>query len=309
MESLAIISVLCSTLCFETISAVTVRPKLWNDVLVMNRDIGLGQSKDAGTDRDLHQWWDEFRELKQLFESQFDELICTAPEELEEIHAEMVHLHEKMKLAWDLKQDQLQEIKVIIYAVNYTDTGLANGGGANTGDELVDASCEDIADYVENANKTAWEEKEELIEHGEEIEDFDFKMDTHPCPCVWGQWEEWPTCSTTCEAGKTVRERPVLKEAINNGTECEGPSLEEEVCNEDVCCPVDCVWGEWEQWQDCPSGCAQTKLRTRDVVIPESCNGNECQGHDFEEMACSREAELAVLVADLENAVETECQA
>jgi len=308
MASLTIISVLCLTFCLDTIFAVS-RPQLWDDVLALNRDIELGQSKDAGTDRDLHQWWDEFRELKELFESHFDDLICTAPEELEDIHNELVRLHEKMKLAWDLKQEQLSEIKVILYAVNYTDTGLANGGGANTGDELVDANCEDIADYVENANKTAWEEKEELVEHEEEIEDFDFKMETHPCPCVWGEWGEWPTCSTTCEAGKTVRERPVEKEAINNGTECEGDSLEEAVCNDDVCCPVDCVWGEWSDWQDCPSGCEpQEKLRTRRVDIPDSCNGQVCEGHDFEEMPCSREAELAVKVADLQSALE-ECQA
>jgi len=308
MEGLATIFVFCWTLCFGIISAVMVKPQAWNDVLVLNRDIELGLSKDAGTNRDLHQWWDEFRELKELFESQFDDLICTAPEELKEIHDEIVLLHEKMELAWDLKQEQLQEIKEILYAVNYTDTGLVNGRGADTGDELVDASCEDIADYVMNANLTAWEEKDDLMENAEAIEDMEYKMNTHPCPCIWGEWEEWPACSTTCEAGKTVRERPIEKEAINNGTECLGDSVEEEVCNDDVCCPVDCVWGEWEQWQDCPSGCAQSKLRIRHVIVPAFCNGNECQGHDFEEMACSREAELAVKVADLKIAVEETCQ-
>merc|ERR1712111_28752 len=97
----------------------------------------------------------------------------------------------------------------------------------------------------------------------------DFRLDTHPCPCVWGEWGEWPSCSTTCAAGTTVRQRTVAKAAINNGTECEGDSLDEAVCNEDVCCPVDCVWGEWEEWQACP-----------------------------------REAELAAKVANLENILE-----
>jgi len=304
MTTLTILFVLRLMLCFAASSADS-RPQLWNDVLALNRDIELGQSKDAATDRDLHQWWDEFRELKDLFESHFDDLICTAPEELEDIHDELVHLHEEMKLAWDLKQEQLSEIKVILYAVNYTDTGLAN-----TGDGLVDANCDDIADYVRNANKTAWKEMEELVEHEEEIADFDFKMETHPCPCVWGEWGEWPSCSTTCEAGKTVRERPVEIEAKNNGTDCdEGDGVEEKVCNEDVCCPVDCVWGEWEEWQQCPSGCEpQEKIRTRIVVTQASCNGNECEGHDFEEMPCSREAELSVKIADLQSDL-AECQA
>merc|ERR1712029_699617 len=65
------------------------------------------------------------------------------------------------------------------------------------------------------------------------------------------------------------------------------------------------VWGEWEEWQACPSGCEpQQKLRTRRVLIAAFCNGNECEGHDFEEMVCSREAELAAKVANLENILE-----
>jgi len=304
MEFLAVITLFCWTLCLHTISAAVSRPQLWDDVLAMNRNIELGQSKDAETTRDLHQWWEEFREQKQLFESLFDEKICTAPEELQAIHEKMKNLYEKMKIAWELKQEQLTEIKTIIYHVNYTDTGIADG----TGDESVDDACEDMIDYVENTNKTAFEEKEELDEHKEEIDDFTFKMDTHPCPCVWGEWEEWSSCTTTCEAGKTVRERPIAKAAVNNGTECEGESLEEESCNEDVCCPVDCVWEEWADWQDCPSGCGKEKLRTRRELIPATCNGKVCQGPDFEEMPCSRESELEAIVSKLEKDLD-QCQA
>jgi len=306
MEALTIISVICWTLCFDTISAVS-RPQLWNDVLVINRDIGLSQTKDAETNRNLHLWWDEFRAQQALWDSQFDEKICTVPEELEELHAEMVHLHGKMQVAWDLKQEQLMEIKAILYHINYADTGLANVRSL-TGDELVDSSCEDIADYVENANLTAMDEKDKLLQNNQEIEDMGHKMDTHPCPCVWDEWGEWTTCTTTCEAGTTVRERPVKKEAINNGTECHGDSLETDICNDEVCCPVDCVWREWGEWQNCPSGCGAQKLRTRTVLIPAFCNGDECEGPDFEEMPCSREAELAAKAAELEHALE-ECQA
>jgi len=312
MEGIVIISILCLTIGFDTISAESdtisteSRPQLWNDVLTMNREIQLGQSKDAGTDRDLHQWWDEFRQQKALFESLFDEKICPAPEELALILGEMVTLHDKIEIAWDLKQEQLSEIKDILYHINYVDTGLAHNKKP-TGDELVDGSCEDMADYVEHANKTAWEEKEELNEQKEDLEDMDFRMDTHPCPCVWDEWGEWTTCTTTCEAGSTIRERPILKAAINDGLECQGDSLEEAVCNEDVCCPIDCVWGEWADWQSCPSGCEpQVKLRTRTVLVEAFCNGNECEGHDFEEMTCSREAELAAKVADLEHSLD-EC--
>merc|ERR1711974_548026 len=113
----------------------------------------------------------EFQEQKELFDSVFDEKICTVPEELEAMHAEMASLHEKMQIAWDLKQEQLTEIKDILYHINYIDTGLSHNKKP-TGDDLVDSSCEDIAAYVEKANKTAWEEKEDLIENQEEIEDW-----------------------------------------------------------------------------------------------------------------------------------------
>ena len=62
----------------------------------MNRNIELGQSKDAETNRDLHQWWEEFRQQKKLFESLFEEKICTAPEELQAIHDEMHSLYDKV---------------------------------------------------------------------------------------------------------------------------------------------------------------------------------------------------------------------
>merc|ERR1719334_690203 len=93
-------------------------------------------------------------------------------------------------------------------------------------------------------------------------------MNTTPCPCVWGNWSEWSGCSITCEAGKSHRGRAIAKAAINDGKDCEGPASEEKICNQDVCCPVDCVWNTWEDWPACPSGCPiggglQKKTRTR----------------------------------------------
>ena len=138
-----------------------------------------------------------------------------------------------MQIAWDLKQEQLTEIKTIIYHVNYTNTGIANGNG--TGDQSVDDACEDMIDYVENTNKTAFEEKEELDEHKEEIDDFTFKLDTHPCPCVWGEWSNWGLCSATCGGGVSNRNREVEKEAVNGGDQCEGSTDDEEACHQEPC--------------------------------------------------------------------------
>ena len=56
---------------------------------------------------------------------------------------------------------------------------------------------------------------------------------------------------------------------------------------------VDCKWGEWEAWGDCPSGCDQEKTRVRQMIVEASCNGIECDGNDYEKKLCSREEELA----------------
>ena len=49
----------------------------------------MGKLKNEAADRDINQYWAEFQRQKTLFESEFDDLICTKPEELREIHHEM----------------------------------------------------------------------------------------------------------------------------------------------------------------------------------------------------------------------------
>ena len=49
----------------------------------------MGKLKNEVADRDINQYWAEFLRQKILFQSEFDELICTKPEELREIHHEM----------------------------------------------------------------------------------------------------------------------------------------------------------------------------------------------------------------------------
>ena len=128
-----------------------------------------------------------------------------------------------------LKQDQLDELKKVLHDEQWSDTGLS------TGNDKVDDECKGLDEYIKKANETATEEDEEIKEHIKEVEDAKEKMNSHPCPCVWGPWSDWTECSKTCEAGSRQRERQIEKEAVNNGTECHGEELEEEVCNA-VCC-------------------------------------------------------------------------
>ena len=60
--------------------------------MVLNRKIDAGKSKHFETDRDMHELWDQYRELKQHFDGIFEEWICTSKDQLQEIHDELEHL-------------------------------------------------------------------------------------------------------------------------------------------------------------------------------------------------------------------------
>lgn len=260
-------------------------------LIELRETIQEGTSATEATDQDMHQYWEAFRNQKALFESQFDNLICTDADKLKEMHAEMERLGKEVERAWESKQKQLTELNKVLHHEDYSETGL------NTGNDAIQDECAGLDDYIKKANETAQDEKKDMEKHSQEVIDLKTDMDTKPCPCVWEDWSDWSECSTTCEAGTTHRERSIAKAAINGGDACQGDTVEERTCNQDVCCPVDCVWGEWEEWPACPSGCPiggglQQKTRTRKWSIEASCNGIKCEGVDFEKEDCSREEEV-----------------
>lgn len=53
--------------------------------------------------------------------------------------------------------------------------------------------------------------------------------------CVWDDWKSWSACSAGCGGGKRNRTREVLTPKLGSGKECSPPSLEEQVCNTQVC--------------------------------------------------------------------------
>jgi len=270
--------------------------------IILNKVIENGKSSNVETDRHMHLDWDRFRQLKSEYDSKFDELICTDPDQLRDMHRELDELSKKVELGWNLKQEQLDDLVDVLHNENYNATGLS------TGNEGVDDLCQGLQEYIDKVNHTAWEvEKPELDDHLQEVIDIKIAIDTHPCPCVWGEWSIWSDCSTTCEAGERSRERVILKVAINNGTECEGDHDESEVCNADVCCPVNCVWNLWEEWNACPSGCDQHTTRTRTKAVVAVCNGTDCIGEDFEQKSCFRERELEDEIAVLKQQID-QCQ-
>jgi len=270
-------------------------------MITLNKVIKTGKSRHVETNRHMHLSWNKFRQVKENeYESRFDELICTDPDRLRETHTKMDVLTQEVELGWELKQEQLKDLLDILHHENYTNSGLSTG---NTG---VDNLCQGLQEYIEKVNGTAWKvEKPELEDHLQEVVDIKMDIETHPCPCLWSSWETWSVCSTTCEAGSRYRQREIEKEAINNGTECMGDGEDREGCNEDVCCPINCVWSTWDEWNACPSGCNQKTIRTRSKDVVAECSGIECQGEDYEEMQCSRERELEDKIIELEQELDT----
>ena len=129
-------------------------------------------------------------------------------------------------MAWELKQEQLEDLHNILTHENFTSTGL---------DTEVETECAGLGDYIAKANTTAWDEKEELDQHVQETKDLKVRLDTYPCPCELSEWSEWSSCSVTCEEGTKSRSRYVMKNATNGGPECEGPHDQGETCNMGCC--------------------------------------------------------------------------
>jgi len=290
---------------FFAATSAGAKPQIKGDGNHLN-ELNSMKIQNEVTDRDIRQYWGDFMTQKTSFQSKFDEMICITPENLRKIHSTMHHFIEKTEMAWHLKQEQLKELNVVLHHEKYTDTALAKG------DHATADLCAGLNNYIIKVNATTHTFKKEIDMHLKEVIAMKIKMDKAPCPCEWGHWSAWSKCSTTCEAGKTQRGRKIAKAAINNGMECKGPSSEEKICNQNVCCPVDCVWSAWEEWPSCPSGCPvgggiHHKIRTRTKAIKAMCNGQECDGLDFEKRECSREQELLQLLNKCTKKIKDEC--
>jgi len=103
--------------------------------------------------------------------------------------------------------------------------------------------------------------------------------------CEMTEWSKWDSCSATCN-GVRHRMRSISKFPRQGGKACNGSLKEIDACNADDCekpkevsVPVDCVFGVWEGWSDCPVTCGSSQ-RTRMRLIESSPQngGNPCVG-------------------------------
>ncbi|CAK8671655.1 unnamed protein product [Clavelina lepadiformis] len=107
-----------------------------------------------------------------------------------------------------------------------------------------------------------------------------------PVDCVWGKWSDFGSCSASCDGGTQTRSRSFKPEATCGGSKCKGPSSESQDCNSQ-CCPIDCVWDNWEKWSSCSATCGKaSRTRKRWKKTVADCGGKACSGGKVEEEAC-----------------------
>eukprot|EP00441_Pelagodinium_beii_P048005 CAMPEP_0197624826 /NCGR_PEP_ID=MMETSP1338-20131121/4350_1 /TAXON_ID=43686 ORGANISM="Pelagodinium beii, Strain RCC1491" /NCGR_SAMPLE_ID=MMETSP1338 /ASSEMBLY_ACC=CAM_ASM_000754 /LENGTH=1716 /DNA_ID=CAMNT_0043195061 /DNA_START=154 /DNA_END=5304 /DNA_ORIENTATION=+ len=110
-----------------------------------------------------------------------------------------------------------------------------------------------------------------------------------PCPidCVLGDWSQWGACTATCgNDGAHIRHRGIRTESKNNGKECDVDRNATKPCDLGPC-PVDCVWGEWDQWSRCSKSCnGGTTTRKRVEKVSMKNGGKICLGSPTEDSVC-----------------------
>ncbi|CAE7417129.1 HMCN1 [Symbiodinium sp. CCMP2592] len=107
---------------------------------------------------------------------------------------------------------------------------------------------------------------------------------TQACPvdCRQSEWTDWTECSPWC-SGTSKRTRTTTREPANGGVAC-GSIAEVQNCT-NVC--VDCEWGSWVAWSNCPVSCGGAKQkRSRNVLVQQAGRGKPCQGNSSEVRGC-----------------------
>lgn len=111
---------------------------------------------------------------------------------------------------------------------------------------------------------------------GPELQDAECNKNECPTDCKWQEWAEWTACSASCNGGIRKKVRDQNRSASNGGLPCTGNRTETDACNTQPC-PVDCTFGEWDQWSDCSSTCGiGQRFRSR-VRKTEKYGGRHCE--------------------------------
>jgi len=110
--------------------------------------------------------------------------------------------------------------------------------------------------------------------------------------CVYGEWSDWATCSTTCGVnGERIRHRTFQADlsfsVAGHNIVCNGSVIEARSCNiSRQPCPNDCILSSWGDWGSCNCHINQTERR-RSIVRYAFNNGQPCPANLREVRACT----------------------
>ncbi|CAK9111418.1 unnamed protein product, partial [Durusdinium trenchii] len=99
--------------------------------------------------------------------------------------------------------------------------------------------------------------------------------ETRPCggpearPCIFSEWHQWTSCSTTCGEGYQSRMRRVASEDYLSGQTCDDALLDTRSCNDQACPTRDSQISHWSTWSPCSGNSLQRTRRREVLVSPE----------------------------------------
>lgn len=107
----------------------------------------------------------------------------------------------------------------------------------------------------------------------------DCNSEACPVACALSPWEQIGECSTTCGKGTQQKQRRIIAQPGNGGTEC--PSEMERTsmleCDGDRPCPEHCQVSEWGEWGECTLSCGLgSHTRNRTVTTHAANAGYAC---------------------------------
>jgi len=156
----------------------------------------------------------------------------------------------------------------------WSDCSASCGSGSRTRTRKVDRFASNGAKPCEGA----------LQEVGQCV-----REDCQVVDCRWSDWEQWSTCSVSCDGGTKVRSRNIAV-SPKGGTACEPrDKVEVAPCGTQHCgegCR-DGVWGEWREWTPCSGSCNDAfRMRRRNIAVHPNYCGNATVGPREEFEVC-----------------------
>eukprot|EP00931_Biecheleriopsis_adriatica_P049028 TRINITY_DN28353_c0_g1_i1.p1 TRINITY_DN28353_c0_g1~~TRINITY_DN28353_c0_g1_i1.p1 ORF type:complete len:1538 (+),score=223.45 TRINITY_DN28353_c0_g1_i1:91-4704(+) len=116
---------------------------------------------------------------------------------------------------------------------------------------------------------------------------------THQCQvidCRWSDWEQWSSCSVSCDGGTKTRTRNIAI-SPHGGVGCSPKDKVEAAPCGTQTCGEGCrngQWGEWREWSPCSGSCSESyRYRRRNIAVHPNYCGNATEGLREEYEQCT----------------------